>query len=374
MGIRKYIEYGGTRMPSDFDLFKIGGPKEGLCVMCRSAEHAHFPVYIFKSRLNASGAIFTKTHACAMCAEDILDMERNIEGAPDIRGSLFGPPVNGEEERVRLFIEDGRFDSSVHNHYQHLDTQDFPQVSRCYLCKKKVSDKAAGMDLERWGRMKSHIVRVPVSMGEEFTGGDILICHGCLTTKLESSIDFDGLELSSMKRAVEVICVKCENRYLIDTSEHEYRQHSGNLNFHCPACAYNEFINKPPSPIKGEEEPYKRLIQRFCGFCNSIFHVDHMMPYDHNKQNFVSKDGRLMCEDCIGASGESPIVCMSIGGGSLVLIYSAKSPNKYKVVLQNSSRRVIKEYFKKGSIDDVITTVKVKEMARRKSGYRELFL
>lgn len=323
-----YVQSWGNMLPKDIQLHGVGGSRSSQCVFCRKP-HTHIGVIRFQKVGSHEYSEMTDTCMCDRCAQVVTTMEEDFDGV-SLREQLFKDlPAYDTKERIRMFVEQLRFDSSVHKHYIGRSEDVYPMQDHCYFCKQI---PASGTAFK---------VQVPVDFDSWLIGGYVLACTGCmLKAKLTPGSGMYAklstpLQLLHEERIRTELCPQCNHKYQITLGEWSYRQGYRSIGDHlCPDCAYIQRFKSEPDPVvlpmQAGEDPYQRCIYAACEYCNEAAAIDITVQRKMLRKRFRSTEGKRVCDNC-RTYGDHPLFSILDGKGCRIRAYTI-APNRYRVV------------------------------------------
>lgn len=336
--LQKYIDSRGESIPNNYEKYRTGGSKAGLCVFCDNTP-ADYPVYKYALRQSASsgpvrGRIPTQTSMCADCfeeAKDVLLEETRTEVKTLFQDEVFSRKSEAAH-RIRQYLYHGKFLEDVEEFYQHKDDPDenispdeeqLPTVAplkyHCYFCGELA-------------RNNYKVLEAPVIASHIFTGGKVRYCKSC-EKYLQDLQRLDPKVIDLQAFMVAETCDTCQKYYSVNSFEHRSREVSNTINKHmCPVCTFKSNFKREQGiqvvmlPMqKGSPDARHATCQ--CQYCNEEFTVDLTLPMRTLRKKHSSPENKVGCSACYH-KGKFPIFVASpnsLSGIDRIRCYSLKN-------------------------------------------------
>lgn len=329
-------------MPDNYAEFK--GSENHFCVFCQQL-HSSYPVLIYSGRGDTKDAKHSGTYACVDCAIDVKTMEQTQLTGPSSRMSA---PIEFEapSKSVRMmdYMEYGRFDETVHHHYQHVEPDIAHLWGHCYFCKQTTS-------------IDYQLLDVPVDLSEaDFNGGTVRCCPAC-KVEMEHSCTAEYPSMRFHQKHGKKNCFKCANMYYVTQAEQQSRLGTPlEYAYLCPYCTYIQY-HTLPTRSHFYSERGGRFVYKPCEFCRVDETIDHCIDEEVLTKYHISPQDRFACTRC-KLEDRFPIGSLMLTKFIFQLVYNGGSKNEYLFRIRSTifgeGAEDLRSYTKTGNLIDVV--------------------
>lgn len=312
--LKNYIRSKGTILPS-LEGKLSGQAHDYMCAFCDNP-HGGQPLIRYAVKGSSLGATFTGAFLCWDCQEEVARLEETVSGPPP-KSTLFDGIADTTVDRIELYSVHQKFDPTVDFH---LNWREEPSSHTCYFCKGAAVDNYVD-------------IPVPVRITpDDVNGGKVRMCISCRLAAETLFSDPVGYthQVSYLDR-----CVKCQDSYLIDMDELEYRKSApGTMDLHmCPDCVADELMREKSIVVYATDNPLKRFLDHECAYCKEPFLIDVTILREVLHKWHYSSQNKVMCEDCYDGSVGGPVHVFRISGSHFYRLFKKKLDREEKFVV-----------------------------------------